>query len=163
MLAGPASGTAAAPEFRALVDADIPATIARLDSPDFIGKPTAPTVADATDSSINIATTAFVASAIASKLAANNAMLFKGTIGTATSNTITSLPTNNYQIGNTYRVVGNYTFGTGNNAVNCEDGDLIIAIKNGPATGSNIIPGAWTVAQANIDGGLFQGSTYTAG
>lgn len=163
VLASPASGTAATPEFRALVDADIPATIARLDSPAFDGKPTAPTVADATDSSTNIATTAFVASAIASKLAANNAMLFKGTIGTATSNTITSLPTNNYQIGNTYRVVGNYTFGTGNNAVNCEDGDLIIAIKNGPATGSNIIPGDWTVAQANIDGGLFQGSTYTAG
>jgi hypothetical protein len=81
VLAGPATGAAAAPDFRALVDADIPATIARLVSPDFTGTPTAPTVADATDSSTSIATTAFVAAAINSKLAAADAMQFKGTIG----------------------------------------------------------------------------------
>jgi len=60
--------------FRSLLDTDVPGTIARLDSPDFTGTPTAPTVVDATDSSTNIATTAFVAAAINSKLAANDAM-----------------------------------------------------------------------------------------
>ena len=103
ILAGPASGSAAAPTFRTLVDADIPAAIARLASPAFTGTPTAPTVADATDNSTNIATTAFVAAAINSKLASNDAMLFKGTLGTG--GTITTVPTNGYQAGWTYRVI----------------------------------------------------------
>ena len=152
VLAGPASGTAAAPEFRALVDADIPATIARLASPVFTGTPTAPTVADATDSSTNIATTAFVAAAINSKLAANNAMQFKGTIGT--NGTIQTLPAT-HAAGDTYRVVTAGTYA----GQNCEMGDLIICITDGTTAAD----GDWTVAQNNIDGALFTGSNYTAG
>lgn len=152
VLASPASGTAAAPEFRALVDADIPATIARLVSPTFTGTPTAPTVADATDSSTNIATTAFVAAAINSKLAANNAMQFKGTIGT--NGTIRTLPAT-HAAGDTYRVVTDGTYA----GQNCEIGDLIICVTDGTTAAD----GDWTVAQNNIDGALFTGSNYTAG
>ena len=157
ILAGPASGSAAAPTFRTLVDADIPAAIARLASPAFTGTPTAPTVADATDNSTNIATTAFVAAAINSKLASNDAMLFKGTLGTG--GTITTVPTNGYQAGWTYRVItaGEYA------GQQCEVGDLLIAITDGPATGSSVTNAHWTVAQTNIDGALFQGTTYTSG
>lgn len=152
ILAGPASGSAAAPTFRQLVDADIPNTIARLDSPDFTGTPTAPTVADATDSSTNIATTAFVAAAINSKLASNDAMLFKGTIGTG--GTVTSLPAT-HNAGDTYRVITANEYA----GQQCEIGDLIICIADGTTTND----AHWTVAQTNIDGALFQGTTYTSG
>ena len=152
VLAGPATGAAAAPDFRELVDADIPKAIARLVSPDFTGKPTAPTVADATDSSTSIATTAFVAAAINSKLAANNAMQFKGTIGSG--GTVQTLPAT-HAAGDTYRVVTAGTYA----GQNCEIGDLIICITGGTVDAD----GDWTVAQNNIDGALFVGSNYTAG
>ena len=152
ILAGPASGNAAAPTFRQLVDADIPNTIARLASPAFTGTPTAPTVADATDSSTNIATTAFVAAAINSKLASNDAMLFKGTIGTG--GTVTSLPAT-HNAGDTYRVITANEYA----GQQCEIGDLIICIADGTTAND----AHWTVAQTNIDGALFQGTTYTSG
>ncbi|HVU38085.1 MAG TPA: hypothetical protein VHC95_07100 [Opitutales bacterium] len=59
IFAGPSSGSAAAPTFRGLVSADIPASVA------LSGTPTAPTVGTATDSTTKIATTAFVQAAIA--------------------------------------------------------------------------------------------------
>lgn len=152
ILAGPASGNAAAPTFRQLVDADIPNTIARLASPAFTGTPTAPTVADATDNSTNIATTAFVAAAINSKLASNDAMLFKGTIGTG--GTVTSLPAT-HNAGDTYRVITANEYA----GQQCEIGDLIICIADGTTAND----AHWTVAQTNIDGALFQGTTYTSG
>lgn len=134
--------------FRSLVNTDIPDTIARLVSPSFTGTPTAPTIIDTSDNSTKIATTAFVTAAINAKLASNDAMLFKGTIGT--NGTITSLPTSEYQAGWTYRVItaGEYA------GQQCEVGDLIIAISDGPATGSTITNSHWTVAQNNIDGYL---------
>lgn len=164
VLAGPTSGSAAAPSFRELVEADIPSAIARVASPTFTGTPTAPTVADATDSSTNIATTAFVAAAINAKLASNDAMLFKGTIGAATDNpTITALPDGTtgktYQAGYTYRVItaGEYA------GQNCEVGDLIIATADSTSGQTAINNAHWTIAQTNIDGALYKGTTYTSG
>lgn len=79
------------------------------------------------------------------------AMVFKGTIGVAADNpTITSLPTNQYEAGWTYRVVTAGTYAS----QACEIGDLIIAINDGPASGSTIINADWTVAQNNIDGAV---------
>lgn len=145
VLAAPSDANGA-PLFRALADTDIPSTIARLASPALTGTPTAPTVTDATDSSTTIATTAFVAAAINNKLAANDAMQFKGTIGT--NGNPGTLPTADYQAGYTYRVItaGTYAGQT------CEIGDLIIAVKDyNSSTASN---SDWTVAQTNIDGAV---------
>ena len=71
--------------------------------------------------------------------ASADAMRFKGTIGTG--GTITTLPTTDVSIGDTYRVItaGTYAGQT------CEVGDLIIAIATTPT---------WTVAQTNIDGAI---------
>ena len=75
-------------------------------------------------------------------------MIFKGTIGTGGNPGL--LPTNNYKRGETYRIV---SAGTYANQV-CEVGDLIIAINDGPTSGSSVIPADWTVAQTNIDGAV---------
>ena len=83
-------------------------------------------------------------------LAVNDAMVFKGTLGTG--GTVASVPTNGYSTGWTYRIItagvyaGEY----------CENGDLLIAINDGPATGSSIIAADWTRAQTNIDGPVFR-------
>lgn len=81
-------------------------------------------------------------------LGANDAMVFKGTIGTG--GTITSLPIKNYSAGWTYRVItaGNYA------GENCEVGDLIIAITDSAGTETSITNSHWTVAQTNIDGAV---------
>lgn len=89
----------------------------------------------------------------------NGAMVFKGTIGNSTSGaTVTSLPTAKYSAGWTYRVVtaGNYA------GQACEIGDLIIAIKDGPTSGTSVVNADWTVAQTNIDGAVISSSTLTA-
>lgn len=78
--------------------------------------------------------------------AANDAMLFKGTLGT--NGTITALPTT-YEAGWTYRVI---TAGTYAGKV-CEVGDLIIAIKDCYSSASASTDD-WTVAQTNIDGAV---------
>ena len=152
ILAGPASGSAAAPSFRALVDADIPNTIARLASPTFTGTPLITTTPTSGDNSHAIADTAFVIAEINSRLASNDAMLFKGTLGTG--GTVTTVPTNGYQAGWTYRVItaGEYA------GQQCEIGDLLIAITDGPATGSSVTNAHWTVAQTNIDGSIYMGT-----
>ena len=75
-------------------------------------------------------------------------MIFKGTVGT--NGNPGTLPPANYKVGETYRVV---TAGTYANQV-CEVGDLIIAINNGPSSGSSVIPADWIVAQTNIDGAV---------
>ena len=75
-------------------------------------------------------------------IAASDAMIFKGTLGT--SGTITALPTT-YNIGWTYRVI---TAGTYAGAT-CEVGDLIIALVDRAGTGN--VNADWTVAQTNID------------
>ena len=74
-------------------------------SPALSGVPTAPTAAAGTNNT-QIATTAFVVKAVSDGIAASDAMIYKGTIGTG--GTITALPTT-YKTGWTYRVVSNGT------------------------------------------------------
>jgi hypothetical protein len=87
-------------------------------------------------------------------LGANDAMIFKGTIGTG--GTITSLPTT-YSAGWTYRVITAGTYA----GVVCEVGDLIIAVIDRSGTGN--LNSDWTVAQTNIDGAVLTTRTLTAG
>lgn len=86
-----------------------------------------------------------VQAAIADAIAASDAMIFKGTLGTG--GTITALPTT-YKTGWTYRVI---TAGTYAGNV-CEVGDLIIALVD--RAGSGNVNADWTVAQTNIDGAI---------
>lgn len=92
-------------------------------------------------------------------LAANDAMIFKGTIGNSTSGaTVTALPTAKYSAGWTYRVVTAGTYA----GQACEIGDLIIAVKDGPASGTSVVNADWTVAQTNIDGAVTASAALTA-
>ena len=95
-------------------------------------------------------------------LAAADALVFKGTIGT--NGTITSVPNgtidNTYQAGYTYRVIteGEYA------GITCEIGDLLIAIADSTTGQTEVNNAHWTVAQTNIDGAVFMGSnSFTNG
>ena len=120
-------------------------------SPSFVGTPKAPTAAEGTNTT-QIATTAFVTNAVAKSFAANDAMLFKGTIGTG--GTVTSLPAT-HNIGWTYRVITAGTYA----GVKCEIGDLIICVADGTAENNS----HWTVAQTNIDGAVIRNVTTAVG
>ena len=85
-------------------------------------------------------------------LGANDAMVFKGTLGTG--GTVTALPTT-YQTGWTYRVITAGTYA----GQKCEVGDLIIAIADATGDGSNA---DWTIAQTNIDGAVTHSADLTA-
>lgn len=82
---------------------------------------------------------------VANAIAASDAMIFKGTIGTG--GTVTALPTT-YKTGWTYRVITAGTYA----GVKCEVGDLIIALTD--RSGSSNANSDWTVAQTNIDGAI---------
>lgn len=94
---------------------------------------------------LGAATKQYVDEKVSSGIAASDAMIFKGTIGT--DGNYTSLPTT-YKTGWTYRVI---TAGTYVGQV-CEIGDLIIALVD--RAGSGNINSDWTVAQTNIDGAI---------
>lgn len=102
----------------------------------------APTATAGTSSTV-VATTAFVADAVATAcnnvLSAGDAMVFKGTLGT--SGTVTALPAT-HEVGWTYKVItaGTYAGQT------CEVGDMIICITDG-TTANNA---HWTVVQNNV-------------
>ena len=101
------------------------------------------------DASGNVITDTYATKAeLNSILASNDAMIFKGTLGT--NGTITTVPTNNYQSGWTYRVITAGTYA----GVKCEVGDLLIAISDGPTSGTTVTNAHWTVAQTNIDGAV---------
>ena len=117
------------------------------------GVPTAPTASSGTNTT-QIATTAFVQTAVSDGIAASDALIFKGTLGT--SGTITALPTT-YKTGWTYRVI---TVGTYAGQV-CEIGDLIVALVD--RSGSGNLDADWCVAQTNINGaitGIKSGDAY---
>ena len=122
-------------------------TKAPLVSPALTGTPTAPTATAGTNTT-QIATTAFVMNAFN----ANDAMIFKGTLG-ATNGSVSSLPTNNYQAGWTYRIADAGTYA----GDYCEVGDLIIAIQDGPTSGSSVTSAHWTKIEHNIDGAVYMG------
>lgn len=113
--------------------------------------PTAPTAAAGTNTT-QIATTEFVTNAVAQGFVANDAMVFKGLIGS--NQPITQLPTSGYNAGWTYRVANAGIFA----GEYCEVGDLLIAIKDGPASGSSVINTDWGKVEHNIDGAVFRGS-----
>lgn len=126
---------------------------ANIASPTLTGTPEAPT-ASAGTSTTQIATTAFVQTAVSNGIAASDAMIIKGTIGT--TGTITALPTT-YKTGWTYRVV---TAGTYVGQV-CEIGDLIVALVDRNDSGNQ--DSDWCVAQTNINGaitGIKSGDAY---
>ncbi|MGL4373881.1 MAG: hypothetical protein ACRCS6_08880 [Turicibacter sp.] len=89
-------------------------------------------------------------------LAANDAMVFKGTLGTG--GTVTSLPVKGYSAGWTYRVVTAGTYA----GVVCEIGDLIIAVVNSNGTETTVTNAHWTVAQTNIDGAVTADANLSA-
>lgn len=120
----------------------IDTTYAPIASPTFTGTPKAPTAAAGTNTT-QIATTAFVNQAVNASFAANDAMLFKGTIGTG--GTVTALPAT-HSIGWTYKVITAGTYA----GQACEVGDLIICITDGTADNN----AHWTVAQTNINGAV---------
>ncbi len=115
---------------------------ADLDSPTLTGTPTAPTASTGTNST-QIATTEFVKSEIDSVLAVADALIFKGTLGTG--GTITTLPTSDYLIGWTYKVI---TAGTYAGHV-CEIGDMIVSIVDFDTVSND---SDWVVIQTNLDG-----------
>ena len=86
-------------------------------------------------------------------LAANDAMVYKGTLGSG--GTITTLPTT-YNTGWAYKVI---TAGTYAGKV-CEYGDLLIAITSRTGTGNT--DADWTVVQANLDGAVIGPATAVA-
>lgn len=108
------------------------------------GTPTAPTAAPGTNTT-QIATTQFVTNAISNGIAASDAMIFKGTLGT--DGTVEALPTT-YSTGWTYRVIEAGTYA----GQECEIGDLVIALTSRSGTGNQ--DADWTVAQTNIDGAI---------
>lgn len=128
-------------------------TKANIANPTFTGVPKAPTAAAGT-STTQLATTAFVQTAVSSGIAASDAMIIKGTIGT--SGTVTALPTT-YKTGWTYRVTSAGTYA----GQVCEIGDLIIALID--RNGSGNANSDWCVAQTNINGaitGVKSGDAY---
>ena len=94
----------------------------------------------------------FVNNSISASFAANDAMIFKGTLGTG--GTVTALPAT-HNCGWTYRVITAGTYA----GVKCEVGDLIICITDG-TTANNA---HWTVAQTNIDGAVIGPASSSAG
>lgn len=78
-------------------------------------------------------------------LSANDAMIFKGTLGTG--GTITSLPTT-HSAGWTYRVIEAGTYA----GVVCEVGDMITALVDRTGTGNS--DSDWSVFQTNVDGAV---------
>jgi hypothetical protein len=84
-----------------------------------------------------------------------DAMRFKGTLGT--NGTITTVPTNNYEAGDVYKIITAGTYA----GVPCEVGDMIIAINDGPSSGSTVIDADWVVVQGNIDGVVIGPSSAT--
>lgn len=98
----------------------------------------------------------YITTKINESISANEAMTFKGTLGTG--GTITQLPASGYKIGWSYKVITAGTY-AGNK---CEVGDLIIAIKSGPLSGTNIVNGDWTVVQSNIDGAITSSTSLIA-
>lgn len=108
------------------------------------GNPTAPTQS-AGNNSTRIATTAFVQTEIANKIAAADAMIYKGTIGSSGA-TVAVLPSTTAKTGWTYKVA---TAGTYDSKA-CEVGDMIICLTDG----SSSTAATWTVVQNNIDGAV---------
>lgn len=131
------------------------ASYALLASPTFTGTPAVPTAAVNTNTT-QIASTAFVVAEIASRLASNDAMLYKGAID-ASSNP-------NYPAGNagdTYRISVAGKIG-GASGPNVQVGDMLILHVDSSAGGTHASVGSdWDIIQTNIDGAVTIDATQT--
>lgn len=78
-------------------------------------------------------------------LAASDAMVFKGTVGSG--GTVLTLPAKDYSAGWCYKVTVAGTYA----GQKCEPGDLIVAVKDWSDEASDA---DWTVIQTNIDGAV---------
>lgn len=117
---------------------------APLASPALTGTPTAPTAAASTNNT-QVATTAFVKTAVNSAISGlDGAMVFKGTIG-STGATVTALP-NSHTAGWTYAVATAGTYA----GEACEVGDMITCVKTGTAASN----ADWNIVQNNINGAV---------
>lgn len=117
------------------------------------GKTITTSIAD-TSTDDTVPTSKAVKTFVDSKIAAADAMIYKGTIGNSTATITTkTLPNTTAKTGWTYKVVeaGNYTIGTGTTTgtttVQCEIGDMIICLTDG----STSVYATWTVVQNNVD------------
>ena len=113
-------------------------------SPALNGTPTAPTAVLGTNNT-QIANTSYVKTEINAVLAASDVLIFKGTLGTG--GIITELPTSDYKIGWSYKII---TAGTYANIV-CEIGDMIVCVSDFDTTFKN---SDWTIIQSNLDGAV---------
>ena len=86
-----------------------------------------------------------------SVIGANDAMVYKGTIGTG--GTVTALPAT-HEVGWTYKVITAGTYA----GEQCEIGDMIICNTQGTSANDS----HWTVVQANIDGAVIGPDTAVA-
>ena len=119
-------------------------TLAPIASPTFTGTPKLTSSPTSTDDHA-VADVNYVISKIDSKLAENDAMIYKGTITAASG-----LPAT-HNAGWTYKVAGtsNVTLATGKVA---EPGDLIICNTDGTANDATY--SQWDIVQGNIDGAV---------
>lgn len=121
---------------------------APLADPTFTGTPAAPTAVAATNTT-QIATTAFVQTAVNAIIAAADAMVFKGVIDCSTNPNYPAADR-----GWTYRVSVAGKIG-GASGVNVEAGDTLLCLTDGTASGDQATVGAqWNIAQTNIDGAV---------
>jgi hypothetical protein len=131
------------------------ASYALLASPTFTGTPSAPTAASGTNTT-QIATTAYVVTEIAARLATADALRYIGAID-ASSNP-------NYpagDAGDTYRISVAGKIG-GASGPNVEVGDMIILHVDGSASGNHAtVGGNWDIIQTNIDGAVTVNGTQT--
>lgn len=89
--------------------------------------------ADPTDA-LQPTTKQYVDAKISSSIAASDAMVFKGTLGT--NGTATALPTSSVVVGDTYKVITQVSVAADNSytgaAVTAKVGDLVVAMSNDP-------------------------------
>lgn len=140
-------------------------TKAPLASPTFTGTVTVPAPTNGTDATTktyvdtqDAATLQDAKDYADSILGANDAMVFKGTVGGASSGaTVTDFGAlTDYETGWTYRVIEAGTYA----GSDCEIGDLLIAVADYDTSFKNA---DWTIAQTNIDGAVISDAALASG
>jgi hypothetical protein len=112
------------------------------------------TIDDSQDGSSYLWTAAKVKAYVDALLSTNDAMVFKGTIGTGGS--IAALPTSGYSAGWSYKIItpGTYAGKVG------EFGDLIVSVKDHVEASAS--DDDWTIIQTNLDGAVINSDTIVA-
>lgn len=124
------------------------ANFAQLNSPAFTGTPSAPTAAVGTNTT-QLASTQFVVSEIASRFAANDAMVYMGAIDCSSNPNYPAA-----DAGHTYRISVAGKIG-GASGVPVEAGDMLICNTDSSAAGTQAAVGAnWNIIQVNLDGAV---------